>query len=175
MDTARVDIRKLQQLNDRINQCLDALNQVRASVHGLSHTGAPMGGAMPPSAQFGGIGGVGTGGAGTPFGGTGLGGDTRFAYGSPAFGGVGGPMGGFGGGLSHTPYSQGLGIFGQGSQFPGFQQNPSWGIGGGLSHSPFEAEALYNRPVWLDPVLASKVRETLPYLAYSLPPVISVF
>jgi hypothetical protein len=40
MDTARVDIRKLQMLNDRINQTIDALNQVRLSVHGISHTGA---------------------------------------------------------------------------------------------------------------------------------------
>ena len=36
METAKVDIRKLQLLNDRINQCLDALAQVRLSVHGLS-------------------------------------------------------------------------------------------------------------------------------------------
>ena len=38
METAKVDIRKLQLLNDRINQCIDALNQVRVSVHGLSHS-----------------------------------------------------------------------------------------------------------------------------------------
>src|SRR5580765_545566 len=36
---ARVDVRKLQILNDRINQTIDALNQVRLSVHGLGHTG----------------------------------------------------------------------------------------------------------------------------------------
>ena len=35
METARVDIRKLQLLNDRINQTIDALNQVRFSVHGV--------------------------------------------------------------------------------------------------------------------------------------------
>jgi hypothetical protein len=35
---ARVDVRKLQLLNDRISQMIDALNQVRLSVHGLSHT-----------------------------------------------------------------------------------------------------------------------------------------
>lgn len=34
---ARVDIRKLQLLNDRITQTIDALNQVRWSVHGLQH------------------------------------------------------------------------------------------------------------------------------------------
>ncbi|WP_394837335.1 hypothetical protein LVJ94_10550 [Pendulispora rubella] len=38
--TAKVDIRKLQLLNDRIAQTIEALNQVRLSVHGLglSHT-----------------------------------------------------------------------------------------------------------------------------------------
>jgi hypothetical protein len=41
METAKVDIRKLQLLNDRINQCIEALNQVRLSVHGLSHTASP--------------------------------------------------------------------------------------------------------------------------------------
>jgi hypothetical protein len=35
---AKVDVRKLQVLNDRINQTIDALNQVRVSVHGLGHT-----------------------------------------------------------------------------------------------------------------------------------------
>ena len=40
---AKVDVRKLQVLNDRINQTIDALNQVRLSVHGLGHTGPPQG------------------------------------------------------------------------------------------------------------------------------------
>jgi hypothetical protein len=35
MDTVKLDIQKLQLLNDRITQVLDALNQVRLSVHGL--------------------------------------------------------------------------------------------------------------------------------------------
>jgi hypothetical protein len=39
METARVDIRKLQLLNDRINQTIDALNQVRFSVY-AQQTGA---------------------------------------------------------------------------------------------------------------------------------------
>lgn len=38
METAKIDIRKLQLLNDRINHTIDALNQVRMSVHGLSHS-----------------------------------------------------------------------------------------------------------------------------------------
>lgn len=36
---AKVDVRKLQLLNDRVSQMIDALNQVRMSVYGLSHTG----------------------------------------------------------------------------------------------------------------------------------------
>lgn len=40
METANVDIHKLQLLNDRINQTIEALNQVRMSVHGLQHTAA---------------------------------------------------------------------------------------------------------------------------------------
>ena len=35
---AKVDVRKLQLLNDRIAQTIEALNQVRLSVYGLSHT-----------------------------------------------------------------------------------------------------------------------------------------
>src|SRR5258706_16337071 len=49
METAKVDIRKLQALNDRINQCIDALNQVRLSVHGLAHT-SPAGPFIPAGA-----------------------------------------------------------------------------------------------------------------------------
>lgn len=44
---AKVDVRKLQVLNDRINQTIDALNQVRMSVHGLGHTGI-----QPPMVPF---------------------------------------------------------------------------------------------------------------------------
>ena len=38
---AKVDIRKLQLLNDRMSQMIEALHQVRLSVYGLSHTGNP--------------------------------------------------------------------------------------------------------------------------------------
>jgi hypothetical protein len=38
---AKVDVRKLQLLNDRIAQTIEALNQVRLSVHGLSHASIP--------------------------------------------------------------------------------------------------------------------------------------
>ena len=54
METAKVDIEKLQQLNDRIVQTLEALNQVRMSVHGLQS--AARAGGQIPGAQFGGYG-----------------------------------------------------------------------------------------------------------------------
>ena len=38
METAKVDMRRLQLLNDRIAQVMEALNQVRFSVHGLQHS-----------------------------------------------------------------------------------------------------------------------------------------
>jgi hypothetical protein len=41
METARVDIRKLQLLNDRIAQTIEALNQVRLSVHAVQQTAVP--------------------------------------------------------------------------------------------------------------------------------------
>lgn len=55
---ARVDIKKLQLLNDRIVQTIDALNQVRFTVHGLSHSAAPLGtiGTASPFAQSAGMG-----------------------------------------------------------------------------------------------------------------------
>jgi hypothetical protein len=50
--TAKVDLRKLQLLNDRITQVIDALNQVRFSVHGLQHTAGNFIGQFPVSAPF---------------------------------------------------------------------------------------------------------------------------
>lgn len=43
METVKVDLQKLQLLNDRITQCIDALNQVRLSAHGLQHSSAQLG------------------------------------------------------------------------------------------------------------------------------------
>lgn len=42
METAKVDIRKLQTLNDCINRTIEALNQVRLSVHGAGPQGFGM-------------------------------------------------------------------------------------------------------------------------------------
>ena len=82
---AKVDIRKLQMLNDRVSQMIEALNQVRLSVYGLSHTPA-----LGPLT--------------TPFGVPGFGTQPLFGYGVPA------PIG-FAG-LQHTPPFQGLNPYG---------------------------------------------------------------
>jgi hypothetical protein len=91
METAKVDIRKLQLLNDRINQCIDALNQVRVSVHGLSHAsvGSPAGAGIAPSQS--------------PFG--------QVPYGGSAFGGYspGFIQQGFQPGFAPPPYAGGIG------------------------------------------------------------------
>jgi hypothetical protein len=169
METAKVDIRKLQLLNDRINQCIDALSQVRLSVHGLSHTQAPgqIGG------QFGG-----------QFGNTGpIGGyidprftDPRFGFGaSPIMQGQG-----YVGGLAHTPFAgqtmAGLtpGLAGVGN-IPQTNQIPVWNVPLGLSHTGLETESVYNRPLWADPFLAVKVSQTFPYAQFPLPPVVPVY
>jgi hypothetical protein len=43
METVKVDIQKLQLLNDRIAQTIEALNQVRLSMHGIQHSSSPVG------------------------------------------------------------------------------------------------------------------------------------
>jgi len=92
---AKVDIRKLQLLNDRIAQVTDALNQVRLSVHGLSHTAASIGqpGWGVPFGAF------------QPFG----------ALQQPVFGFPQGIPYGLGQqtGFQHTPYYPGVPAFGQ--------------------------------------------------------------
>ena len=156
METAKVDVRKLQLLNDRINQCIDALNQVRLSVHGLSHTqaNAPIG----PGAQVAG------------------GFDPRFSAGygmTPAGQGFQGQgfqgYQGFGSGLSHTPFTTPqIGI-------PQGNQIPIWNMPVGLSHTGLDTEPVYNRPLWADPVLAARVAQTFPYIQLGLPPVVPVY
>jgi hypothetical protein len=41
MESVKVDMQKLQLLNDRIAQTIDALNQLRLSVHGIQHSPWP--------------------------------------------------------------------------------------------------------------------------------------
>src|SRR5262249_38312094 len=114
METAKVDIRKLQLLNDRINQCIDALNQVRLSVHGLAATpGLPQ-----STGVFPGVAGFGlshTGAPGSPFSQPGFGGNVGPGI-NPGFG----PMP-FGQIPTVNPYSLGNPYFSQ--------------INPGLSHS----------------------------------------
>ncbi len=175
METAKVDIRKLQQLNDRINQCLDALNQVRLSVHGLSHTAAP-------------------GQPGTPFGSYGSIPDPRVGFGiqDPRQGfGIGAVAPGYESGLQHStipqlPFPQvapftpmfGQPVVGQIPQIPTW--NPLQAGLPGLSHSGIAGlEAapygIYGRPIWADPMLAARVAQTFPYVQLAVPPMVSPF
>lgn len=96
---AKVDVRKLQILNDRINQTIDALNQVRMSVHGLGHTG----GAQPLM---------------NPFVGQGLGQQQGLGMQNPYHLGTQSPFQGTGGQLGTQ---QGIQGFGMGL---GFQHSP---------------------------------------------------
>lgn len=127
---AKVDVRKLQVLNDRINQTIDALNQVRLSVHGLSHSGV-----MPqvnPLAYL--TQGYGAQGFGTPgFSGQGLG---QQGFGQQGFGQQGFGQQGFGGfpQTPQTPWSQGIGGLGHTGVPP--QVNPL--LAQGLQHSPYQ-------------------------------------
>ena len=53
--TVRIDLQRLQILNDRLCQTLEALNQVRMSAHGLAAhqpTGVAFGGAYPQYPQY---------------------------------------------------------------------------------------------------------------------------
>ncbi len=133
MDTAKVDIRKLQLLNDRINQCIDALNQVRLSVHGLSHASAVGQGAPFGQAPFGAV----------PFG-------TGYAAG---YGTAGIP--GLGQGLPQGPIAGGAVPYGYG----GIGVNPYLG----LSHTSAEgAWADPTRQVVADPFLMARIAQTFP-------------
>ena len=191
METAKVDIRKLQLLNDRINQTIDALNQVRLSVHGLSHTSG-----INPNVPN-----VGTAAFGLGAGAQQVGFQQVPQVGFPQIQQPGFPQQVFGGGLSHTPQFYGGIVQGQGGMSPyagfGLQGglNPYAGIGGaaagwnpylaqmgqigqfgGLSHStaqePLEPFA---RPAWNDPLLAVKVAQTFPYVQFAVPPVVTLY
>ena len=192
MDTAKVDIRKLQLLNDRINQTIDALNQVRFSVHGatsqgLSHTGTQ-----------------GFGQTQNPYGGVsqGLGATGVSGIGNPAFG------------LAHSaipqsPFGSPFAAYGQAAmapsvfgnpllaqnpmlaqnpllaQNPMLAQNPAlFGLapflgqgvspfGPGLQHSGgFGFES--SRGLWGDPYLAAQIAQTFPYAQSPVPPVVTI-
>jgi hypothetical protein len=148
---AKVDIRKLQLLNDRINQTIDALNQVRLSVHGLAHSQyqGPMQGQFP---------GVGVGlGMGVPFGGIGVG--------VQGFGPMAAQtMGGWG----QFP-QQGLGGWGQFPQ-PGFSHTS------GVEHldptRQIYAHWLMQQAMQpqMDPYYSMRVQQTFPFASYPMSP-----
>lgn len=192
METAKVDIRKLQLLNDRINQTIDALNQVRLSVHGLSHTSG-----INPNVPNVGTAAFGLG-AGAQQGGFPQGGFQQVPQvGFPQIQQPGFPQV-FGGGLSHTPPFYGA-VQGGMNPYAGFGLqgglNPYAGIGGaaagwnpylaqmgqvgqfgGLSHSTGpEPLDPFARPAWNDPLLAVKVAQTFPYAQFAVPPVVTLY
>lgn len=154
METAKVDIRKLQVLNDRINQCIDALNQVRLSVHGLSHT---------PQGQFGtqGI---------NPL----QQGINPLQQGLNPF--QQGPFGYAGAGpVGFSPYLSGVSHASPVVASPAFLPGAMPGISpfAGLSHS--SPEEAFARPAWADPLLAFRIAQTFPYAQYPYPAVVTVF
>ncbi len=158
METAKVDIKKLQILSDRINQCIDALNQVRLSVHGLTQTN-PLGQAQGFGGQQG-LGQPGIGGlshtSGAPF---------------PTLGGMNPGINPYA-----NPYARigALGLGGQG-QFPGQTgQFPGASPFFGLSHTGAEGTDPY-KSTWNDPYLAAKVSQTFPFLQLAVPPVVSLY
>ena len=177
METAKVDIRKLQLLNDRINQCIDALNQVRLSVHGLSagaglsHTASPFFPGVNP---------------GIP---TGFGPYGQFAGGPGQFPpspisayqqsvtpfGTIGPQpiaSGLSQGLSHTSGGWGAnpGLFGQ-PQLGLFGQGVPFGQGINPYGVPFGAEGIGAT----DPMLVARIAQTFPYAQLPTPPVVTLY
>jgi hypothetical protein len=181
METAKVDIRKLQLLNDRINQCIDALTQVRLSVHGLSASIGQQGFGGFPVQGLSGFQGQQIPGY--------LGQQPPFVPFQPGFGGIS-PFAsqpfvppiaasGFGAGLSHTA-GAGLG-FGapQGNPIPwlspqaqGANPLPWLSPVFGLSHTSPEE---YTRSPFSDPVMASRIGLTFPYAHYLYPPSVSMY
>lgn len=203
METAKVDIRKLQLLNDRINQTIDALSQVRLSVHGLAHTSgiAPNVPNNPATAFGQGVGQQQGGFPPVPQ----VGFPQVQQTGFPQVQQTGFPQL-FGGGLSHTPPFYGgmnpyaaWGGLNPYAGFGGVQQpglNPFAGIGGvaggwnpylaqmgqvgqlgGLSHSTGSEsiEQQLARPGWSDPLLAARLAQTFPYAQFAVPPVVTLY
>jgi len=151
-------------LNDRINQCLDALNQVRLSVHGLtqglSHSGPQAGINAGAPAGFG-QSGFGQSGYGQP----GFGASPFSQAGANPF--AQNPFSqGFTPGLSHTsglsPFTQGINPFGQGMSPYLSNVNPE-SLEGSV------------RPMWADPILTARITQTFPYAQFPVPPVVTIY
>ncbi len=151
METAKVDIRKLQVLNDRINQCIDALGQVRISVHGLSHSGPQQFPGQPFGSPYPQAGPVGMGygqQASTP--GNAFGQGWGFGQGQSPFAGISHsspfPYQPFQQAFPYQPYQQlppQMAPYAQGWGQPG--QNPFAGI---MHSSPFPYQAFQQGQPW---------------------------
>jgi hypothetical protein len=167
METAKVDIQKLQLLNDRIAQCFDALNQVRFSVHGLSHTSGSQAygqqglGQQPFGPQ----------GIGSPLGAQGLPSPSAFGQNPLSFGqnplvnpfltqSFQNPYAG----LSHSSY---------GSQVPIGMTSPI-GLGAIPSMGTYGLGAYGNVPLWADPYLAARVTQTFPFVQLPIVPPVGI-
>jgi hypothetical protein len=155
METAKVDIEKLQLLNDRINQVMEALNQVRLSVHGLQTARAQ--GQVPGASIGGGIGLSHSGQQGFGQQGFGQQGFGQQGFGQQGFGQQGfGPQG-FG--MQQPPWAQGQQIpFMQQSPW---QQSPGAAQGFGLSHAGMDPY----RQTTVDPFIYARIVQTFPFLA----------
>ena len=154
---AKIDVRKLQLLSDRIQQTIDALNQVRSSVSGLSHSGV--------GPQF-----------GQAYGGQAYGGQ---AYGGQAYGAPAQPitMGAFNPGyqpqqvapwgapLQHSVPQAGLQAL---AAQPMVTQIPTMmGLAGGLTHTSAAADQRNAELRACDPV---RISQTFPYLFTQVAP-----
>ncbi len=161
METAKVDIRKLQLLNDRINQCIDALNQVRLSVHGLAPTQV-QGGINPVINPVGGLSHSPF--APSPFGAMGAQ-NPLSAYGQPGFG------------VSPYAFTQGYvpGI----SHTTGLAPQAQAAFLAGVNPfvTSFGSEALESslRAGWADPLLTARIAQTFPYAQFPVPPVVTIY
>lgn len=175
MDSAKVDIRKLELLNDRINQCIDALAQVRMSVHGLSHAsqnsqlGQTFGTAGMAASQQ-------NPSAGVAYAVPGLSHSSVLAGAAPMF-----PQGNVGAAVGYgtaAPVNP-LGVLGPlGAVHPAV--GTPWGAAGiapfgGLSHTGAETIDALSRPLWADPLLAARIAQTFPYAQVALPPVVTTY
>jgi len=177
---AKVDVRKLQILNDRINQTIDALNQVRLSVHGLGHSGIqnPLFGQGYGMQQGMGVQNQQPFGMQNPFQGVGgqLG-QLHSQFGHPGVPGIGTGLG-----FSHSPFlpfqnpfanpymTQGVtSPWGQGPQTP-FTGTPwgglggvAGGFGGGLFHSSPDIDRQLAEVRASDP---QRITQTFPFVSY---------
>jgi hypothetical protein len=179
METAKVDIRKLQALCDRINQTMDALSQVRLSVHGLQHATAVNPALNPALAQ---LGGYGPWAAGL---GQGIGWAQPYGYGMQPVAGVPG--------ISHSSFGQaysptwsnpipafGVGV-GAGSALSPWvgALNPYATLGGptgGLTHtSPELIEGMVRGNDVFGPLSAARWAQTFPFAFSPIPGFVSVW